>query len=232
MSTKAGSEKATSNATVETSAQTSRQRLTRSSVVLGAIALADEHGVAALTMRNLAERLGYKVMALYNHVSNKDELLTLMADAVAEEIEEVSPDLQSLEAVRALAISTRAALVRHPWSCELWLQCLPGLARSTQMETLLRMLDQSGLPPDLAHHGFHAVNNHVTGYTLVERGISNSVGDNPEAVAKKFVDSLPVESFPYTLGHVKQHMDGDTSSSFELVLDLILDGLTTLAAER
>ncbi len=45
---------------------------------------------------------------------------------------------------------------------------MPGPARNRLMEDLLRLLDQSGLSPDLAHHGFHAVNNHVIGYTLQE----------------------------------------------------------------
>ncbi len=42
-------------------------------------------------MRNLAQQLGYEVMSLYNHVANKDELMSLMVDAVAGEIDEPPP---------------------------------------------------------------------------------------------------------------------------------------------
>jgi hypothetical protein len=34
------------------------------------------------------------------------------------------------------------------------------------------------------------------------------------------------------VAHVRQHLDGNTASSFELVLDLILDGLVRLNASR
>ena len=52
-----------------------------------AIALADERGVEALTMRKLAKELGVEAMSLYNHVANKDDLLDGMVDIVFGEIE-------------------------------------------------------------------------------------------------------------------------------------------------
>lgn len=208
-----------------------RVPLSKSLVVERAIALADEKGLGALTMRNLAEQLGYKVMALYNHVSNKDELLGLMADAVAEKIE--TPDGASgLEAVRALAVSNREAFVGHRWSCALWQQQSPGPARTALMERLLQTLHESGLPPDLAHHGFHAVNNHVVGYTLNDLSMDAMHGDDLLDKAKQFLDTIPADTFPYTVAHVHQHLNGETSSSFELVLDLILDGLANMAKHR
>jgi AcrR family transcriptional regulator len=44
----------------------------RQEIVDAAVAMADEHGVEALSMRNLAERLGMGTMSLYSHVSDKD----------------------------------------------------------------------------------------------------------------------------------------------------------------
>ena len=55
-----------------------RAPLSREAAVEAGISLADSHGVEALTMRKLADGLGYRVMALYNHVANKQELLALM----------------------------------------------------------------------------------------------------------------------------------------------------------
>ena len=96
------------------------------------------------------------------------------------------------------------------------------------METLLRILDHSGLSSDLAHHGFHAVNNHVLGYTLQELGMSLGADDDGEAQAREFLAGISPETHPYTTAHVQQHLTGHTASSFELVLDLILDGLFSL----
>jgi len=209
---------------------TPREPLQRDRIVAAGVELADHEGVDALSMRNLARSLGFEVMSLYNHVANKDELLSLMVDAVAAEIDAPSPDVAPLEAVRALTISTYEAFVLHPWAPSLWLRYLPGPARTRQMDYLLRLFDQSGLSPELAHHGFHAVSNHVLGYTLQQLGLN--MGDDPEARANEFLDGISETDHPHMVAHVRQHLAGDTSSSFELVLDLILDGLVRLDTER
>ena len=208
-----------------------RTPLDRSMSVGTAIAMADEAGVEGLTMRRLAERLGFKVMALYNHVADKDELLALMVDAVAAEIDEPPDAAAWLDAVRSLALATREALVRHPWASEIWQKTLPGPERIGYMETLLRLVHRGGLRPDLAHHTFHAVNNHVLGYTLQELALAFDLNSlDAQARAQAFVASLSPDDHPYTIAHVHQHLDGDTASSFELVLDLILDGVQRLNA--
>jgi AcrR family transcriptional regulator len=51
-----------------------------------AIAVADERGLDALTMRSLAAELGVGPMAPYRHVANKDDLVGAMVDRVFEEI--------------------------------------------------------------------------------------------------------------------------------------------------
>ncbi len=206
-----------------------RTPLTRDGILSAAIDLADADGVTALSMRNLARRLGFEVMALYNHVANKNELLGLMVDSVAAEIGEPDDGADPLATVRSIAIATRSVLVQHPWASELWLKHLPGPARSRQMEILLSALESSGLSAELAHHGFHAVTNHVHGYTLQEQGLD--LGNDTESFEDKgheYLATLSEEDHPHTIAHVRQHLDGETASSFELVLDLILDGLVRL----
>jgi AcrR family transcriptional regulator len=212
----------------EMGATTPREPLHRNRIVAAAIELADSDGVGALSMRNLARRLGFEVMSLYNHVANKDDLLALMVDAVAAEIDEPDPDEAPLVAIRAITISTHDVLVRHPWAPGLWQRYLPGPARTHHMDDLLRLFEQSGLAPALAHHGFHAVSNHVLGYTLQQ--LSMAMGEDPQARALEFVAGISEAEHPHMVAHVRQHLDGDTSSSFELVLDLILDGLVRLDA--
>jgi AcrR family transcriptional regulator len=205
-----------------------REPLDRDAIVAGAVAFADEHGTDALSMRKLAAELGYEVMSLYNHVANKNEVLALMVDAVAVEIPAPKPDDDPLVAVRTLAIETRAALVRHPWAASLWLRQVPGPARAQHMEDHLAALAATDMTPGVAHLAFHAVNNHVIGYTLQEQAMAYVLpaGGDSDAVARSFIDGLPADDFPHTIAHVQQHLDGDTASSFDLVLDLILEGLT------
>lgn len=59
----------------------SHQALTRERIVRTAIDIADAEGLAALSMRGVAARLGAAAMAPYRYVTGKDELVLLMADA-------------------------------------------------------------------------------------------------------------------------------------------------------
>ena len=206
-----------------------REPLNRARIVAAALALADGDEVAALSMRTLAGRLGCAPMSLYNHVVDKDELLTAMLEAVADEIEPPEPDREPLDAIRVRAISTREALVRHPWAADLWQRSLPGPARTRLMEEMLAMLARTDLSPQVAHHGFHAINNHVLGYTLQELGMN--MGDDPAKTARDFQEEIAAD-FPLMAAHIQQHLDGDTSRTFELVLDLILEGLVRRDRER
>ena len=59
-----------------------RQRLSRDRIVSAAIEIMDESGLASLSMDRLGRRLSVTDMALYKHVLSKDELLSLMLDAL------------------------------------------------------------------------------------------------------------------------------------------------------
>ena len=59
-----------------------RPRLDLDAVVDAAIALADDRGLAALTMRALAARLRVSAMTLYGYVPGREELVDLMLDAL------------------------------------------------------------------------------------------------------------------------------------------------------
>src|SRR5215212_3529193 len=65
----------------------SRTPLSKGRVLETAVALADEGGVDALSMRKIAQALGVVPMALYKHVTNKNELLDGMIDVVVGELD-------------------------------------------------------------------------------------------------------------------------------------------------
>lgn len=59
-----------------------RPGLSLSRIVRTAIELADAEGLEGLSMRKVADRLGFTTMSLYRHVPGRDHLLDLMRDAV------------------------------------------------------------------------------------------------------------------------------------------------------
>lgn len=208
---------------------TERVPLNRTNILAAAIEIAATDGVAKLSMRHLARSLGYEVMSLYNHIANKDELLAAMVDAVAAEVTEPT-ETAPMAAIRTMAMSTHDMFLRHPWITDLWLRCLPGPNRIRSMEDLLRLLAESGLRPDLAHFGFHAVNNHVVGHAMQHLEMTFAL-ETPETTMRDFVAQLDEADHPHTLQHLQQHIDGEEGGSFELALDLILDGLERMNDE-
>ncbi|MFD3755008.1 TetR/AcrR family transcriptional regulator [Streptomyces cyaneofuscatus] len=85
-----------------------------------ALALADAEGLAAVSMRAVAQRLGTGPASLYRYVGSRDELLDLMADAVAGELDlSAAPSGDWLGDLVGLALQSKAAHTRHPWLPEL-----------------------------------------------------------------------------------------------------------------
>lgn len=56
-----------------------RELLSRRAIVARAVAIVDEDGVEALSLRSLARDLGVSAPALYDHILSKDDLLRLVA---------------------------------------------------------------------------------------------------------------------------------------------------------
>ena len=105
-----------------------------------AVALADEVGLEAFSMRPLAQGLGVVPMALYKHVANKEELLDGMVDVVFSEIELPAGDLDWRSAMRRRAISTREALKRHSWAIGMMESRHPGPANLRNHDAVMGCL--------------------------------------------------------------------------------------------
>src|SRR5262245_51182540 len=154
---------------------TYRAGLTRDRVFRAAIRIADQGGIAALTMRKLAQELGVEAMSLYHHAADKDEVLDGMVDVVVSEINarvgEIgapsgAPDTMWKTHVRQRILAAREVLLGHPWA--------PGVieSRTTMSPTVLRYYDslvqrlrEAGLSVSLVHHAMHALGSRALGFT-------------------------------------------------------------------
>ena len=209
---------------------TSRQPLSKQRILEAAVAFADEHGVEALTMRKIAEELGFGVMSLYNHVANKEEMLAGMVDIVVGEIEPPLVDGDWKDAMRASAATAHDVLLKHPWVSAEWSRRMPGPERIRYMDSILRVLTEAKLGPELVYHGYHAVTMHIVGFTLQQIGYEQGLDGDLEQVASSFLAGLS-DDYPYMADHVRAHLvDDGHGDEFGFVLDLILDGLERAAA--
>jgi len=202
--------------------------LSRERILKAAIALADKDGLEAVSMRKVGQALGVEAMSLYNHVRNKDELLSGMVDLVAGEFERASAAESWKDSLRNTALSVHETLLRHRWVAGLWWRSGGGEERMQYGDALLRTFREAGFSSDLTYHAYHAFEGYVVGYTLQIVNLDMDEERIAE-MAEWFLRSFPSERYPDLAEHVKQHLEPhDGDGAFELGLDLILDGFERL----
>lgn len=79
-----------------------------------ALAMIDEHGLAELSMRRLAQELGVQAPSLYSHYPTKDDLLDAVANLVVAGVDTSGFGEGWREGLVRWARSYRAALAAHP----------------------------------------------------------------------------------------------------------------------
>ncbi len=92
-----------------------RAALSVEAIVAAAIELADEEGLDALSMSNLAQRLGYSPMSLYRHVPSKEDLLTLVQDAAFGDPPDQPVGVQWRDGLATWTRDITAAYLARPW---------------------------------------------------------------------------------------------------------------------
>ena len=132
-----------------TPARGPRRRLDVGAITAAAVELADAEGIAAVTMRELASRLGLaSPMALYTYVPAKAELVDLMVDAcfAAFSLDVAASPARLADRIRAVADANRAVYLRHPWLADVSIERPPlGPGQLRKYEHELAALDGLGL---------------------------------------------------------------------------------------
>lgn len=144
--------------------------LTRDRIVEEAIALLDDEGPAALSMRKLALRLGVSTMSTYHHVADKEALVEAIAEHVMASLERPEPDAAWPDAVRTLAWSFRGLTVRHPAVFRVLLSGPRPSALLRTADDVRSLLEDRGFAPAEALLVFRTFIRYLMGSTLVEIG--------------------------------------------------------------
>jgi AcrR family transcriptional regulator len=222
-------------------ARGAREPLRRDRILRTAVAIADEGGVEAISMRRIARRLGVVPMALYKHVENKDDLLNGMIDVVVGEIDPAIEGADWKTAVRERILSARRTLLRHPWAARvLESRSEPTPAIIAYFDSMMGIFLAGGFSVDLMHHALHVMGSRILGFSQELFDDASSAPDE-EAIA---MWSEMAERYPNIAALIRELAAGqisheqatavggacDTQVEFEFALDLILDGLERLLA--
>ena len=205
-----------------------RPRLSRERVLQTAVALADESGLEALSMRRLGERLGVEAMSLYKHVRNKEDLVDGMVDSVFAEIE-LAEDRSWRPAMRGRALSVRTVLRRHPWAVPMMQsRTAPGPRTLAHLDALIGILRGAGFSVGLTAHALSVIDAYVYGFAMQEKALPFDTEERSTEVIEHILAAMPVDELPHLVEFSREHVlkpGYDYGLEFEWGLDLVLDGL-------
>ncbi|MEU2119839.1 TetR family transcriptional regulator [Streptomyces sp. NPDC016459] len=206
-------------------------------IVDAALALTDDEGAAALSVRRLAARLGVDPSALYRHVRDKDELHLALADRLFEEtLTGFEPSESWRETLRDLALRTRDTALRHPGAA------VVATYRTTRrpaemriVEHILAAFGRAGCSPALA-----AVLHRVYGdFSLAWAGM-DAAFETLDGAARTGDEQAWIRDYPAAdpvaypaIARSAAHMARlDGTTVFLAALETLLDGLAArIAAE-
>ncbi|MER6221948.1 TetR/AcrR family transcriptional regulator [Streptomyces sp. 900105755] len=221
-------------------------------IVAAGVAVADEQGMAALSMRAVGTRLGRTAMALYTYVPSKSELVDLMHDRVLAELPtEYDTSAGWRPAITDWAEDAWTFYLRHPWVLQVS-QARPVLGPNeyARLETVVRILGGIGLEPLHVRRVIAALFQFVRGMALVateHRQAAPETGVPDEewwaqrsALLAEFAPDF-TERFPAlaalestaslaamteaAAGGAASHMEQEAREAFRVGLGLILDGV-------
>jgi AcrR family transcriptional regulator len=209
----------------------SRVSLTRELVLRTALMIMDESGIETLSMRLLGTRLGVEAMSLYNHVSNKDDILDGALDLVVEEITIPAKDADWRSAMHERAVSALAAFKRHPWASALMDSRLSSSqGRMRYFDTIIGALHRAGFSFELAARAFSVLDCYIYGFGRQRLNMDSRGEKEDKKRAEAFREIIPGESYPHLaqMAELAMKTGYDEDADFEFGLKLILDGLERL----
>jgi AcrR family transcriptional regulator len=166
-------------------------RIDRALVLGAALALADQSGLAAVTMQGVAARLGVTPMALYRHVGDKDGLLDGLVERMLTEIEPPEPALTGPEQLETMARALRDVGLRHPSVFPLLLARPAATPEARRVrDSAVRALGEAGTGPDRVAQTERLTSTAVLGFIVSE--VSGRFRDHSRAVVDADFERLLV----------------------------------------
>jgi TetR/AcrR family tetracycline transcriptional repressor len=213
-----------------------RGSLTREEIITEALALLEEHGPGALSMRRLADRLGVAPNALYYRVRGKADLIDGLIDQVYADLDlDPDPSGDWTQQLATLSQEIRDHLLAHPAVVPFALQ-QPGLGpHSLRLgEAIYRVLRPAGFSDQAVVGIVYALLTYVLGFVALEvprAGTDPETSDDYVRRMWAFFAALPPGEFPHTVELAAQLARISTDDQFQFGIRTFLAGLNAQQPE-
>ena len=209
-----------------------RPVLTRPAILDAALALVDEEGIEALSMRRLAARLRVDAMSIYHHLPNKAAIISGLVEAVFATMPPTPADGPWPDRVRAWARAYRDLALAHP---NLVLQIVTDSAAASEAmimtgEPLYAAFEAAGLTAPQIVVAAGTLVDFINGYALAlspPAADADTGAPGPDPVDQRLAALDPGE-VP-AIRRVQAGLGGQSPSGadyFDACLDIIIRGVT------
>ncbi|NDW01141.1 TetR/AcrR family transcriptional regulator [Yangia sp. PrR002] len=223
--------------------------LTKEGIVAAAIRQIDEKGLAAFSIRDLARTLGVSAGNIYWHVGGaKEDLFAEISASITGSVSEnLLPGMDWQTRLRAVFLSYRDHVREHANVAPLLGAQLKsnGVANLAWVEVVLGALQEAGYEGEMMRDAFNALIGGLAGFVTMEfaPGPADS-SEDWEAIFAERLEAIDPADYPLTHAVLPQisnrifvlrWQNGATvpyTSSFELLLDLLIDGLAARAPAK
>lgn len=223
-----------------------KQGLTVERIVRAGIEIADAEGLAAVSMRRVADRLGVGTMSLYTYVPSKAELVDVMFDRAIGSAARREVEGGWREKLTAVARSAWDLYQRHPWLLQVMATSRPPLGPNSiaDYDHQLRAVDGIGLTELEMDSVVSMVGVYVQGTARAAAEAASSVQDTGQTDAEWWSTYSPLlekvfdpEKYPVAarVGEIAgetYQSAYDAKHGFEFGLARILDGVESLINSR
>ncbi|AXF19631.1 TetR family transcriptional regulator [Burkholderia pyrrocinia] len=201
--------------------------LDKDAIVAAALALLEDVGEAAFSVRKLAQSVGCDPMSVLYHFKSKDGLSRAIANALSRSLVPVDDALPWRERLRDLARQYRALALRHPAAFALLQRHMStGPADLAHIEAVHRALADAGIPraalPAVCV-GWYAS---VIGLAAAEAGGLTRAANDVELAE---MNALSNTEHPLVKSAALLYAQLDPAAVHDTMLDVLLDGIAARA---
>jgi AcrR family transcriptional regulator len=219
--------------TADSTLRPRREPLTRHRIIESALRIMDEEGLDAVTMRRIGRDLGVEAMSLYNHVGDKEDILSGVCEQVLAEFRVPDSD-DWAEAARLGAHEYRRLLLAHPNVITLMSEGKGPFTNPDAMrayEFALDVFRRAGLPVEDAVSAFHTFGGYILGYVMMELGpmVGGPDDEAHDQAHQEMVRVLGAADLPRLREALPYIIECDVEQQFEFGLEMMIEGLRARA---
>jgi AcrR family transcriptional regulator len=201
--------------------------LTREGIIAVAVAILEQEGIGKVTMRRIAAALDTGPASLYVYVRNTDDLHAQVLDSLLGRMAPIASRGTWRQRLHDELAEYSRILFEYPEIARITQTTHPtGPNYFVLVESILGLLDEGGIPDDVAAWGIDLLLASVTA-TAVEHGTESSDNEHTDALSDLAANIaiVPGDTYPRIVRLGDQMLSGTGIERFHWGLDVLINGI-------